>query len=233
MNTNLPYSPLYAQLVPMYNEPHRHYHNMTHINTLISRFEKIPACDLGFSLGGDGPQMMADVIWFHDCYYDPYSPGLNERMSANIYRSVVDSGTRRVSSTADAVEDIILATADHLTTHNFADRHWASSTQEVGVRVAELFMDLDLHMFAYTGLQAVDINRRIRDEYYRTSDEEFNIGRGEFLLKLLERKKIFYTDIFADQEADARHFIKGALVGLAIKTNHTDWFDHPELKDRK
>ncbi len=82
----------------------------------------------------------------------------------------------------------------------------------------KLFLDSDMAIlgqnenkyFTYVGL--------LQEEYFEYADEQWVRGRTHFIEKLLERKKIFYSDYFSDQyEKQAKENLKLELDRLMYK----------------
>lgn len=193
----LAYNAVYAQLVPMYNEPHRHYHTMTHIYDLLRRASTIPwVVNARAGLHSPAIHALTQAIWFHDCYYDPYAPpGHNEAASAQIMeeflpRLASDPFRIRVNEYAS---EAILATA-----HHRRDQPTSGMTQ-----VTATLLDLDIAGFAEPFEDTLAVAERIHSEYYKTRYVDFARGRVDFLNDLLAREKLFYTSDFAHLEEAA------------------------------
>jgi predicted metal-dependent HD superfamily phosphohydrolase len=67
---------VWAELLPRYSEPHRHYHNVQHIEECLREFE------FGQHLAAD-PAAVELAILFHDAIYDPRRSD-NEEQSAQL-----------------------------------------------------------------------------------------------------------------------------------------------------
>ena len=198
--------PAISRLVPLYNEPHRHYHNLLHIHTLIRRVQPL-AADLAKAgwVPADFGHLMS-AIWFHDCYYDSYAPpGFNEAMSAQImmndYRA--NGAWSGYHANIHAAVETIKCTAKHLEDQTFDNRHR---------HVTAVMLDLDIAGFADDGLHQAVTNRNIAAEYSPlTSDSVYEAGRRAFLTKLMSRKKLYYTPYFEHLEPLARAAIEDML----------------------
>ena len=64
-----------------YTQPHRHYHNFSHIRTLLKAFEQ-------YKSKFEDPLAVELAIWFHDVVYDPQSK-FNEDASAELAFSLI------------------------------------------------------------------------------------------------------------------------------------------------
>lgn len=191
-----------------YQEPHRSYHSMSHVHTLtrliLTRsYEQflIP----GVKLDTFSPTGLTDFLmitaWTHDAYYDPYlgSP-LNEYMSRLLYRehSAIIAG----SATLSKEEEKILSYAEYAI--DLTSKH----TQYIGEYIPEtnnvfhlyswpmcleMFLFMDLDMFGFYDEDEFRLNNKtVREEYYKTSDNDYRIGREKFLQTLLDKPRIMY-----------------------------------------
>jgi predicted metal-dependent HD superfamily phosphohydrolase len=84
-----------AELVARWSEPHRHYHNLTHLAAVLDRVESDPVTAL--------------AAWGHDAVYDPRSPS-NEERSALLMASLL----ARCGVPAAEVMRLIRMTAGHV-----------------------------------------------------------------------------------------------------------------------
>lgn len=193
------------ELTKFYQEPHRSYHSLTHIHTLARHiltrsYEQylLPEVKLDtFSPTGLTDFLMI-TAWAHDSYYDPYlgSP-MNEHLSRLLYREVLKklpSVTEEEKSILSYAEYAIDLTAKH--------------TQYIGEYVPEtnnvfhlyswpmcleMFLFMDLDMFGFYDEDEFRLNNKtVREEYYKTSDNDYRIGREKFLQTLLDKPRIMY-----------------------------------------
>ena len=72
----IPTPEYFHQLVAMYSELHRHYHNQNHIANCLAEFDRVKSFV-------DNPPAVELAIWFHDAVYDPRA-GDNEERSAEL-----------------------------------------------------------------------------------------------------------------------------------------------------
>lgn len=179
------------ELAHCYNEPHRSYHSMKHIHSLTrmiwSRsYEQHLITGVKFdTFAYDGLRdFLLSTAWAHDAYYDPYqgSP-TNEYFSRLLFLEVLqkysDELTAEDKEIGGYVEYAILLTAEH--------------SQYIGEYIPEqnkvfhlyswpmclemfLFMDLDMFGF-YDEDECRANNKSVREEYYKTSDVDYNTGR--------------------------------------------------------
>jgi predicted metal-dependent HD superfamily phosphohydrolase len=77
---------VYARLVQLYCEPHRHYHTLAHIRHCLREFDQAASLM-------DHPDAVAMALWFHDAIYVPGAMD-NERRSAGLFREWSACGGR-------------------------------------------------------------------------------------------------------------------------------------------
>ena len=90
----------WRQLFTRYTEPHRHYHNLSHIRDVLALVEGDPA---------------AAAVWFHDAVYDLRRDD-NEEASAKLAATALRQLEFRMT-TIDLVAQMIRATARHESGH--------------------------------------------------------------------------------------------------------------------
>lgn len=167
------------ELMYRYNEPHRFYHNLNHLELgLIDWVQVVGLEDENFPF----EDFMA---WaYHDVIYDPMS-NTNEADSASYF--MVDSKNLGIDlQIADSIANKILDT-----TH-------AGSTQT-------LITDIDLAILGKDDKTYAAYAKAIRQEYPKLDDATFNEGRTIVLKKLLNRPWIYNVGKFREKfEAHAR-----------------------------
>lgn len=183
-------------LVQHYSEPHRAYHNLSHITALLRQADAERD-------HVTRPEAVELAIWFHDLVYDTRAAD-NEQRSAACARQTLQAMDVDPSLTA-TVEACILATQGHE----------ADSTQ---VPDLPLFLDLDLAILG----ASEDIYRRysqaIRTEYQWVAAAAYCFGRSEVLKRFLARPALFHTPAIASRlEAQARRNIERELQDLSTE----------------
>lgn len=187
-------------LVAMYNEPHRHYHNTTHIHAMLRELARaahvssIPARDM---------MRMVYMIWFHDAYYDPYAPpAFNEVMSATLFADWATSLPSEIGrdSRPQPAIDGIPEICDGIRASAFHTR----DQKDLSPNIA-LFLDIDLHELG-ADVSIFDHNsKNILLEYSRTPHRDKLLGRASFFDAMLSREQLFYTRHMRDKyELSAR-----------------------------
>lgn len=180
----------YYELVkPYYDEPHRFYHTIDHIDYMIFAGRKLM----------NREQYMA--VLFHDIVYDAKRKD-NEEQSASLMYKMLDAGydtMKECSGEAvDTIANIILDTRTHKATRP----------------ESELVLDLDLLGMSDSYETFRKNSDNIRKEYSHLSDNEWSIGRRYFFTELLNRPKILTTNKFSMFDKDIRNNIKRELREL-------------------
>lgn len=201
MNLNLE---TMAHLSTLYSEPHRKYHNLTHIHQCLkelSDYEKSLSKEELVAYLRSTQLAVELMIWFHDCYYDPLNNnGVNEFNSELVFRNYAAKNDKLAYDIECEVSRGILLSAKHTEDH---ESEFLDNSQKI-------FLDIDLSGLG--GNQYLPNAKAIREEYKAYSDKDFLMGRISFLTKILERKRIYYTDYFYNKyEANARRFIQTEL----------------------
>jgi predicted metal-dependent HD superfamily phosphohydrolase len=167
--------PLLAELAAAYGEPHRAYHNATHIAEVLRWFDRV----------AEGPGWLhpADVylaIVFHDAIYVPGAKD-NEARSAAWARQAITQ--RDIAANADRVAELIELTAHH-------------GKLESAEGDAALFLDADM---AIVGSEIDDYReyaRQVRREYSMVPAAAYRAGRGAFVQGLAVKPRIYFTEFF-------------------------------------
>lgn len=185
---------VWDELIRHYSEPHRAYHNLSHIMTLlrhaethrhqISRLETVEF-----------------AIWFHDVIYDTHLKD-NERRSAEWARRAMIA-MQLDEHHIPPVMECIAAT----------ERHEITSPRIVDL---PLFLDFDLVILGAKEAIYKEYSEVIRAEYSWMPLDEYRLRRGQFLTRFLERPSLFFTSIMADgHEHQARMNLESELRELA------------------
>ena len=172
----------------MYSEPHRRYHNLTHITDCLTGFDR--ARELARE-----PLAVELAIWFHDAVYDTQAAD-NEERSAQLAQSWLGEAYAAPALIA-AVGRLILATKKH------------DSSLHVD---AGLLVDVDLSILGQPQNRFWDYESQIRGEYSWVPAEVFSVKRAEILEGFLARRRIYSTDFFFGQlEAQARINLQASI----------------------
>lgn len=184
-----------------YSEPHRHYHDNSHIVGMFQSLAYSSASDL---LAYEPMQL---AILFHDFTYNPTAIG-NEEHSIEVMKQVLEVFSPEIHRERQyniaAAELMILATI----THTIPDNEEFTKLFEMYPKAEEalkVFLDLDLLILAepYDSVNH-GYDEKIRLEYSMYPVEEFNKGRMEVLKKFYNREKIFISDTFGTKKNEKR-----------------------------
>jgi predicted metal-dependent HD superfamily phosphohydrolase len=169
-------APTAAELLRRWDEPHRSYHNRTHLTatldalrTLLSaRPAEAPAIDAG---------AVALAVWFHDAVYAGH-PGADEEASAALAERMLTGLGQPAARVAEVARLV------RLTTH-----HDPADDDVTG----RLLCDADLSILAAPRAQYGAYAAAVRLEYAHVPDAAFRAGRAAVLRGLLERGRFYRT----------------------------------------
>ena len=170
------------ELTRRYCEPHRHYHTIEHIASMLRH---------GRGLGLSEEQWLA--IWFHDAVYEVPGPD-NEERSAELAVQLL-SAEGYPADKILLVERMVLDTKAHQPT-----------TEE-----SALVIDLDLAPLGVPWEQFAENWRNLELEYEPLPREQIERGRKTFLEGLLARQQIYSTEWGAQWETQARNNARQSL----------------------
>lgn len=160
------------------NEPHRVYHTMDHINTMMGEMLKHTKIV-------HNKKAVCQAILYHDVVYEVSSEKypLNEAKSCEFMRKLC-------TDEVEFTEKLIMATKDHnpnvpgLTEHELSDM--------------KLFLDVDMMIIGTKRISHLEwYEDAIRREFSIYTDEQYNNGRIAVLSKMLNDEVIFHSDAYA------------------------------------
>jgi predicted metal-dependent HD superfamily phosphohydrolase len=163
--------PLREELLARWAEPHRHYHDVTHLLAVLD------ALDAVTDPGEAAPLVVTLAAWFHDAVYDG-APGTDEEASALLAETVL-AGHLPASDVAE-VARLVRVTTDH--------------RPEPGDRHGALLCDADL---AVLGAEPARYDRyvaAVRLDYAHVSDADWRSGRAAVLRQLLALDPLYRTE---------------------------------------
>ena len=185
--------PLAADLLRRYAEPHRRYHDVLHLDTVLQHIEVL------HELASD-PTAVRLAAWFHDAIYDPERSD-NEAASAALAELLLPANAFSVDQTAE-VARLVRLTATH--------------EPCVGDLNGAVLCDADLAILGSEPTSYLRYTKQIRAEYRHYDDVTFALGRSQVLAALLQQPQLFRTSIgIARWEASARRNITAELADLA------------------
>lgn len=173
-----------------YEEPHRRYHDLTHLDACLALFEEHRA-----SAARVGELLLA--LLFHDAVYDPLAHD-NEARSAELARAHLTAA----SAPSDSIERVCAMILD-------------TRTHEPSSADAALLLDLDLSILGEDPATYDLFERAIRAEFQAVPDAHFVAGRSAVLERFLARPQIYHSVAFREErEAVARHNLTRAIAEL-------------------
>lgn len=179
-------------LLPLYAEPHRAYHNATHVHALLK------LADAHAGLMRD-PLAVRLAIWFHDAVYDTARPD-NEELSACLAEQTLSDWNCDVPLISSVVSKV-RATAGH---------RWEDGDPDTA-----LFLDFDLAVLAAPEPVYARYAQQIAEEYAWLPQAVYSAGRIKVLNGFLSRPHLYFTERFRAQwEALARSNLQRELYSL-------------------
>jgi predicted metal-dependent HD superfamily phosphohydrolase len=179
----------------LYAQKHRHYHDITHIQTCLALLEEF---DYATDISNRHVGLIESALWYHDAIYNPYSKE-NESVSRLLF--LTEGRASRIDS--GIIASAISATANHTETQTF--RRDMPIDEDYAL-VAQVVLDIDLAGFGMSWDVYTRNGDNIRKEYYLTNDKDFYAGRLAFLQKMQARIDetdiIYYTDYFRNKYYD-------------------------------
>ena len=182
----------YEELVSLYGETHRAYHNFVHISHVLSELNKTSQ-HLGNS------EQAEAALWYHDVVYDTKAKDNEEKSAELAERRLAKAGMKR--QFIDGVTAMILATK-----HGKIPQD--NDTQRL--------VDIDLSILGKPTKEFDEYERDIRFEYSWVPEEQFRQGRIAILQGFLSRDSIYSTDFFKQRyEAQARINLERSIAQLS------------------
>ncbi len=181
----------YNELLSIYNQKHRHYHNVNHINAVLEYLEEAKHLANDFDA-------LEIALWFHDAVYKPFS-STNELDSAN-WGSTFLQQNGASKELLTKVHTLIMATL-----HNVIP----TDNDE------KLIVDIDLSILGSSAETYNQFESWIRKEYKLVPILIYRKRRKEILTSFLERDRIYSHDYFYEKlESNARANITNAIQNL-------------------
>ena len=149
-------------ILSMWNESHRSYHNLNHLNDLISQINENKS-----KYSEKEYEKLILTALFHDVVYDPASK-TKEEDSANF---LIECAVDKKNSDILDVKQMILDTKTHNSTTN----------------LSESFNNYDMNIVERDFDQLLEWERGISEEYSIYSKEEYKEGRLKFLESILDK----------------------------------------------
>jgi predicted metal-dependent HD superfamily phosphohydrolase len=175
-----------ADLLARWSEPHRRYHNLTHLSEVLAVLRHVPS--------GDRAAVRL-AAFFHDAVYRPDVTGTaNEEASAVLVERLAPRcGFARATVTEAA--RLVRLTAGH--------------APEPGDADGSALCDADLAILAASPSRYLDYAAGVRAEYAHVDSATFASGRAAVLRDLVSRSALFTT------EYGRRNFDQAARSNIA------------------
>jgi predicted metal-dependent HD superfamily phosphohydrolase len=174
-----------------YNEAHRRYHNLRHIDECLKEID-------GCRHMAEEPHAIEMALWFHDAVYDPRST-TNEADSADLAADCL-TGAALAPAVIDRVHQLILSTKSH-------------RSESLGDEA--LMIDIDLSILGRPFARFWEYEYSIASEYSWVPAATYAYKRSEILAAFLARPVIFLIPSFRQRyEASARTNLKAAIQRL-------------------
>lgn len=187
-----PVPAIFSDLVRRYQEPHRAYHTLRHLEECFARFDEAAG-------QAERPGELLVGLWFHDAVYDTHAAD-NEVRSAALAGEVIGRAGGG-GELATRVGELVLAT-----------RHDA---RPAGLDQA-LIADIDLAILGAPASRFDEYERQVRREFDWVPEGAFRVARVRILNGFLARPTIFSTAPFVDRfEDQARANLRRSLARLA------------------
>ena len=184
-------SEAYHELLSLYGEPSRTYHNFVHIAHLLREVDSARKII-------ENPDHVEMALWYHDAVYQSRLPG-NEEKSAELAQQRL--GSAGVNNTfIDEVASLVLATK-----HQFIPQK----------KNEKYLVDIDLSILGKPEAEFDEYELDVREEYSWVEDDDFKKGRSEILSGFLQRDNIYSTDFFRGKyEESARKNLQRSIEKL-------------------
>ena len=184
------------ELEQRYQEPHRRYHTLAHIEAVLGDAAWL-AAELGLAARDRALVMLATCA--HDVVYDG-RPGLDEESSANWARDrLAVAGVPE--EYGERVSQLVLATA----------LHEADQTD----LACCVLLDADLAILGAAEAAYARYVEAVRDEYGALAEDVWRAGRAEVVRNLLARPALYATEPARHKwDARARSNLAAELAAL-------------------
>jgi predicted metal-dependent HD superfamily phosphohydrolase len=189
-----------ADLLRRWREPHRRYHDATHLGEVLAAVDTLCAA------GTLRPQACSCAVlaaWFHDAVYAVDTPGTNEQASAALAAEYLG----RLGARPRVVEQVVRLVHD-------------TATHDLDGRVRDpsrlVIHDADLWVLSAPVERFDEYCRQVRAEYSHVPVADFARARSEVLRPFLAREHVYRT-AFARREWEpaARENLCRELTRLA------------------
>ena len=165
-----------SDLLRRWREPHRHYHDVTHLGEVLSAVDTL--CEA--EAVDDAERGVASLaVWFHDAVYTVDSPGTNEAESAALATRELTRLGASAGLTA-RVAALVLDTATH-------DAESAAGEGAAG----DVVHDADLWVLSAPVSRFDEYCQQVRHEYAHVPASTYARARSEVLRPFLVRPHVY------------------------------------------
>ncbi|MFT5880247.1 MAG: putative metal-dependent HD superfamily phosphohydrolase [Moritella sp.] len=184
----------WLRLLQHYQQPHRHYHNMSHIHACLIWFDKVKA-------QLQNPLAVELAIWFHDVIYDVRKS--DNELQSGYYAVTALTNLGVSASLIQQVYELIL-----LTQHPNKPE-----PQSVDKQDQALLLDIDLSVLGQSQNVYRVYEAAIRAEYQHVPSWLYKFARKRLLKSFLKQPVIYHSRYFQEKfEHQARLNIQSALA---------------------
>jgi len=179
---------VFETLNSLYSQPHRFYHNLTHIDHCLRELSSIKSSAKDY----DSLEL---AIWYHDAVYETRRDD-NEKKSAELAKEICEINNFTDDFTT-RVYQLILST-----------KHCGEPSDPD----TKILLDVDLSILGQEEDIFKEYEDNIRKEYIWVPSDIFKAERKKILQSFLDRKSIYLTDYFKDKyEIIARDNLKKSI----------------------
>ena len=162
----------YGIIEKKYSSSNRHYHNLNHINIMLSEVKR-------FENRINDYDSVSLAIWFHDIIYNPQR-GDNEERSVEYAKEFLVK-INYEKSRIHKIEELILRTKNHTNQNGNENYDF------------KVFLDLDLLILGMEKERYIKYAKNIRKEYVFVPDEVYFRERKKILNQFLNSHNIYMT----------------------------------------
>jgi predicted metal-dependent HD superfamily phosphohydrolase len=166
-------------LLERWSEPHRRYHNRSHLDRVLATLRQLAADEGGETSSGsaDLGDLAALAAWYHDAVYEPTRSDNEEQSAAAARRQLAQLDVAK--GIVGEVSRLVLLTKSH-----------APAQHD---RAGALLCDADLAILATPADIYDAYSAAIRAEYSYVSEQDYRAGRAAVLGALTARPRLFHT----------------------------------------
>ena len=199
----------WSRLLPHYQEAHRYYHDLSHIEACFNWFDQVQA-------QLDYPLAVALAIWFHDVIYDVRRAD-NEVKSAQYAVTALTNLTVSTELVQQVYELVLLTQHPSKPSRKIkrqSGKFLSKTTNIVRASLNDqaLFLDIDLTILGQNNATYGHYENAIRNEYQHVPSWLYTRVRKRLLKRFLRQPIIYYSRYFKEKfEQQARVNIQSVL----------------------